>query len=141
MRGEHFEHGADVGVRGFGATPSEAFEAAAQALFRLLCEDVSRVIARVEEPIACEAATLEELFVAYLNELIFLSDSRGLVFGRFEVRITPEPGGFRLAGFALGEPFDRHRHEFTVLPKGATFTALRVAQEGTEWVAQCVVDV
>jgi SHS2 domain-containing protein len=141
MEQEHFEHGADVGVRGFGATPAEAFEGAARALFLLLCEDLSGVRALVEVPIACGAATLEELLVAYLNELIFLSDSRGLVLGRFEVSIAPVPGGFRLSGRARGEAFDRERHEFTVQPKGATFTALRVAQEGTRWVAQCVVDV
>lgn len=112
MEFEHFDHGADVGVRGFGATPAEAFEGAARALFLLLCEDLSEVRGQIEEPIACDAATLEELLVAYLNELIFLSDSRGFVLGRFEVRIAPAPGGFRLSGRAWGEPFDRERHEF-----------------------------
>jgi protein archease len=141
MWSEHFEHAADVGVRGLGATPARAFEGAARALFLLLCEDLSRVREQIEEPVACEAATLEELLVAYLNELIFLSDSRGLVFGRFEVRIDPATRGLRLTGRAWGEPFDSERHEFTVQPKGATFTALRVAREGQRWVAQCVVDV
>gem|GEM_PF-6407977 len=61
---EHFDHGADVGVRGFGATPAEAFEGAARALFLLLCEDLSEVRGQIEEPIACDAATLEELLVA-----------------------------------------------------------------------------
>ena len=31
-RWEHFPHDADVGVRGWGATPAVAFEQAAQAL-------------------------------------------------------------------------------------------------------------
>ena len=141
MRSEHFEHGADVGVRGLGATPAEAFEGAARALFLLLCEDPSKLGDAVEEPIACDAATLEELLVAYLNELIFLSDSRRVVFGRFEVAIRQGLEGFHLAGRAWGEPFDPERHEFTVQPKGATFTALQVARRGEEWVAQCVVDV
>lgn len=138
---EHFDHGADVGVRGFGATPAEAFQGAARALFLLLCEDLSEVRGQIEEPIACDAATLEELLVAYLNELIFLSDSRQIVFGRFEARIQQTPHGFHLGGHAWGEPFDPERHEYTVQPKGATFTALKVEQRGDEWVAQCVVDV
>lgn len=141
MRSEHFEHGADVGIRGFGATPAEAFQAAARALFRLLCEDLSRIREPVVEKVECRAATLEELLVAYLNELLSLSDSRGLVFAGFEVSIEPEAGGLRLAGLARGEAFDPERHDFTVLPKGATFTALRVARDSGEWVAQCVVDV
>jgi SHS2 domain-containing protein len=33
---EHFPHGADVGVRGWGATPAEAFEQAAYALMAVV---------------------------------------------------------------------------------------------------------
>jgi SHS2 domain-containing protein len=139
---EHFEHGADVGVRGFGATAGEAFEAAAQSLFSLLAEGGAAVRTEVEERIEVEAPGLEELLVAYLNELISIADTRGLVFGDFRVEIRgggSEP--FRLTGRARGEPFDPARHEFTVQPKGATYTGLRVAEENGRWVAQCVVDV
>lgn len=140
--GELFDHGADVGVRGFGADPAEAFEGAAQALFSLLAEDLRSARPEVEEVVACEGAGLEELFVAFLNELIFLADSKGLVFGRFRVAIKKGSStGYRLTARAWGEPLDAARHESTVEPKGATFTGLRVAQEGDRWVAQCVVDV
>jgi SHS2 domain-containing protein len=43
---------------------------------------------------------------------------------------------------AWGEPIDPARHEIAVEAKGATFTALEVAQRADgSWVAQCVVDV
>lgn len=139
---EQFEHGADVGVRGFGATPAEAFEGAATALFTLLCDDPTRLRPEASERVEVTAPGLEELLVAYLNELISLADVRGLVFGRFSVSIEAPPGGpARLTGTAGGERFDRERHAFTVLPKGASYTGLRVAEEGGRWVAQCVVDV
>jgi SHS2 domain-containing protein len=139
---EHFEHGADIGVRGFGRTPAEAFTRCAEALFSLLAHDLRGVRPLVEERFACQAPGLEELLVAFLNELIFLADSRGFVFGRFEVAIeTDSSGSHRLTGVARGEPLDPERHESTVEPKGATFTQLRVAQEEGQWVAQCVVDV
>jgi SHS2 domain-containing protein len=142
MKFEHFEHGADVGVRGFGATLAEAFEGTALALFALLAEDPSRVRTPVEERFEVRAAGLEELLVAYLNELISLADTRRLVFGEFEVRIEGDgSAGYRLFAGARGEPFDPARHEWTVQPKGATYTGLRVAQDGQRWVAQCVVDV
>jgi SHS2 domain-containing protein len=138
---EQFEHGADVGVRGFGATPAEAFEGAAEALFALLAEQ-ARVRPQVEEQVEVEAANLEELLVAFLNELISLADLRRLVFGRFHVEISGGSSNpFRLTARVEGEPFDPQRHEFTVVPKGATYTALRVARDGDKWVAQCVVDV
>lgn len=140
-RFEQFEHGADVGVRGLGATPAEAFEGAAAALFTLLAADLTAVQSADTERIAIEAASLDELLVAFLNELISLSDVRRLVFGRVSVAIEGAAGRFRLTAAAEGEPFDPSRHEFTVVPKGASFTALRVAREDGAWLAQCVVDV
>ncbi len=64
--------------------------------------------------------------------------TRHMVFGRFAVTIT----GNLLTATAWGEPVDRARHHPAVEVKGATYTALSVAQrkDGT-WVAQCVVDV
>jgi SHS2 domain-containing protein len=141
MAWEHFEHGADVGVRGRGQSAEQAFEGAACALFALLADDLAAVRPDVQASAECQAANLEELLVAYLNELLFLFDSRHVVFGRFEVAIEQMPGRVRLSGVARGEPFDPERHAFTVLPKGATFTALEVARHDGEWVAQCVVDV
>jgi protein archease len=138
---EHFHHGADIGIRGIGATPSEAFVGAAKAVFSLLSEDLEKVRPLRQEAFVCEATGLEELLVAYLNELISLADTRGLVFGRFAVEITRDSGTARLHAKAWGEAFDASRHESTVLPKGATFTALRVAEQNGHWIAQCVVDV
>jgi SHS2 domain-containing protein len=139
---EHFEHGADVGVRGHGATPEAAFEGAAAALCALLADDPRSVRESVEERVSCEAAGLDDLLVAFLNELIFLMSSRRLVLGRFRVSIERRSGGgMRLDARVFGEPIDPSRHEITVEPKGATFTALRVAREGGRFVAQCVVDV
>jgi SHS2 domain-containing protein len=62
----------------------------------------------------------------------------GLVFGAFEVAIS----GTRLDGRALGEPIDIARHQPAVEVKGATLTALKVAEQlDGSWSAQCVVDV
>jgi len=142
IRYEQFGHGADVGVRGFGATASEAFERAAMALFSLLAEDPSRLGREAEERFEVEAPGLPELLVAFLNELISLADTKHLVFGDFRVRIDENPSGScRLSARARGEPFDAARHRFTVLPKGATYTALAVGRQDGRWVAQCVIDV
>jgi SHS2 domain-containing protein len=139
---EYFEHGADVGVRGFGATPEEAFLGAARALFSLVAEELKGTPGSIEQPLECEAVDLEELLVAFLNELISAADARRLVFCRFEIQIdASRPGHFRLTGRAWGDPYDPSRHESTVEPKGATFTELRVVKEGERWLAQCVVDV
>lgn len=138
---EHFEHAADVGVRGRGETIEEAFAEAARALFALVAEDLENIRLERSEEIQIASPGLEELLVAFLNELIFLFDTRRVVFGKFDLKISQEGPSWRLGGKVFGEPYDPQRHAGTVDPKGATFTALKVAQENGEWTAQCVVDV
>jgi len=87
--------------------------------------------------IACEAPDDELLLVDWLNSLIFEMSTRKWLFGRFAVRID----GHRLTATAWGEPVDRERHQPAVEIKGATYTALRVARENGQWIAQTVVDV
>lgn len=135
-RWEHFPHQADMGVRGVGSTVAEAFEEAALALTAVIT-DPAGVAALERVELRCEAPDLELLLVDWLNALIFEMDTRGVLFGRFAVRID----GGALVGEAWGEPVDVARHSPSVEVKGATYTGLRVAREGDAWVAQCVVDV
>ena len=51
---EHFPHEADVGVRGFGATPAVAFEQGALALTAVVTH--ARVEPLVEVEVSCQAA-------------------------------------------------------------------------------------
>ena len=135
-RWEHFEHGADIGVRGFGPTRAEAFEQAALALTAVITDpDLVHPTEGVE--VVCEADDDELLLAAWLNALIYEMAVRNLLFGRFEVELD----GHRLHGIAFGEPVSAARHRPAVEVKGATYTALRVAQCDGGWLAQTVVDV
>ena len=134
---EHFSHGADIGVRGFGATREQAFEQAALAMSAVIT-DPARIACSGRVEIRAQAPDDELLLVDWLNALVYEMATRNWLFGRFEVRIT----GRRLTAHAWGEPLDSVRHRPAVEVKGATYTALRVAREaGGAWVAQCVVDV
>lgn len=132
---EHFAHGADVGIRGRGATREEAFAEAARALTAVVT-DVDSVVPQFAVPIRCDARDDELLLVAWLDAVIYEMATRHMLFGRFDVCIEDH----RLAAAAWGEPVDRARHQPVVEPKGATMTALRVAREAT-WLAQTVIDV
>lgn len=134
---EHFEHMADIGVRGIGANVDEAFEQAALAVTAVITAP-GRVRATVPVAIRCRGADRELLLVDWINALVYEMASRHMLFGRFVVRIT----GDRLEATAWGEPVDRERHQPVVEVKGATFTALEVAEDAPgQWHAQCVVDV
>jgi SHS2 domain-containing protein len=132
-----FHHGADIGVRGLGATPAEAFANAALALTAVITDPES-VQARERVAITCEERELDYLLVAWLNALVYEMAVRNLLFGRFDVQIE----GTKLRGVAWGEPVDRARHAPAVEVKGATLTELKVTQDAAgKWTAQCVVDV
>ncbi len=136
-RWEHFEHDADIGVRGFGMSKAGAFEQAALALMAVITEP-GRVDARSAVAIGCEAADDELLLVGWLNALIYEMAVRRMLFARFRVAIE----GTRLQASAEGEPLSIPRHQPAVEVKGATFTALRVMQlDNGLWMAQTVVDV
>jgi SHS2 domain-containing protein len=135
-RWEHFSHEADIGVRGFGSSPAQAFEQGALAMTAVVT-DPAAVAAREAVAIECEATDRALLFAEWLNSLIFEMSVRKMLFGRFSVQLD----GARLQARAWGEPVDRVRHHPAVEIKGATYTALRVAREGDEWVAQTVIDV
>jgi SHS2 domain-containing protein len=53
---EHFPHEADVGVRGFGSTPAEAFEQAALALTAVVTHAEVKPVTSIK--VSCEAPDL-----------------------------------------------------------------------------------
>jgi len=134
---EQFSHGADIGVRGTGATLAAAFEGAALALASAVT-DVSAVNVTSEILVECEAPTPPILLFDWLNCVIYEMALRRMVFGRFAVDIE----GGRLRGRAWGEPVDPRRHAPAVEPKGATLTELKVERQADgNWIAQCIIDV
>lgn len=135
-RWEHFAHQADMGIRGIGRTPGEAFEQAALALTAVIT-DPANVHPHEPVTIECSAPDDEMLLVDWLNALIYEMATRKLLFSRFEIDLD----GHRLEACAWGEPVVDERHQPAVEVKGATYTALRVWNENGLWNAQCVVDV
>lgn len=133
---EHFSHDADIGVVGIGPTKAEAFRQAALALTAVIT-DPSRVTPAEPVPVFCQAGNDELLLVEWLNALVYEMAVRRMLFGDFAVAIE----GGALRATAYGEPVDVDRHEPAVEIKGATLTALQVAERAEGWHVQCVVDV
>lgn len=124
-----------MGVRGFGSSLAEAFEQAALAMTALIT-DPTGVRASERVSIECSAPDVELLLAEWLNKLVYEMATRHMLFGKFAVTID----GLQLTAEAWGERVDAHRHHPAVEVKGATYTALRVANEDSNWLAQTVVD-
>jgi tRNA nucleotidyltransferase (CCA-adding enzyme) len=136
-RWEHFEHAADMGVRGIGATREAAFEEAALALCAVIT-DPALVRPDILFEVDCHATNDEFLLVDWLNALISEMSAHRTIFSKFEVTMCDG----RLHGRAWGEAAVPARHHPAVEVKGATLTELEVFQNADGvWTAQCVVDV
>lgn len=134
-RWEHFDHGADIGVRGIASTKAGAFEQAALALAAVVTPP-QQVTPAQQVRVDCRAADDETLLVAWLNALVFEMATRHMLFHDFEVTLADH----RLHATARGEPLTP-AHDAAVEIKGATCTALKVRRDDGQWVAQAVVDV
>ena len=134
---EHFEHDADIGIRGIAATLEQAFEQAAVAMTAVVTDPLMVLDSKAVD-IQCEATDTELLLVSWINELVYVMAVKGLLFKRYQVIIN----NGKLSATAFGEAVNRQKYHPAVEIKGATFTDLHVYQQTDgAWVAQCIVDV
>jgi SHS2 domain-containing protein len=132
---EYFEHGADIGVIGRGATVEEAFAQAARAMFAIMV-DIDDVQPLDAIEVEFDEDDVELALVRWLNGLLAQAREYGLVLSDF----TVPRNGDRWHGTARGERWRDDLARGTEV-KGATLTALAVRQVDGRWDARCVVDV
>lgn len=137
---ETFEHKADVGVRGIGASREEAFAECAKAMFSVMA-DLGKVGSEERFDIEIETNDLESLLVDFLNHLLYLRDVNEIMFSRFNLYITESGGEWKLKGKAFGERINKKKHGIKSDVKAASYHQLKVEEKNGKWLAQCVVDV
>jgi SHS2 domain-containing protein len=132
------EHTADVGVRAWGATEEAVFEEAARGVFWLVCDPGTvgaseRLAVNVESP----SGEHDLLLVAWLNELLYLFETRRILFSEFRVL---ELAGGALRAEVAGETMGP-RHVVCGGVKAATYHALRLEHTADGWQAEVILDV
>ncbi|QDA31633.1 archease [Thermococcus indicus] len=138
---EHYEHTADVGIRGYGESLEGAFEAVALALFDVMV-DVKKVESRECREVEVEGEDLMALLYNFLEELLVLHDMEGLVFGDVDVEIEKTEEGYRLRAKACGEVLDYEKHGPKEEVKAITYHEMRIEQlPDGRWMAQLVPDI
>ncbi|QBS09530.1 archease [Legionella israelensis] len=131
----YFDHDADIGIIGYGASVEECFIDAAEAMFALTAA-LSSVHGHSCVELEFKEKDLELAFVTWLNLLVAKSQAENLVFSRFELQRV----NHLWKGRAWGERW-RDGIARGIEVKGATLTMLSVKQKNKQWIAQCVVDV
>lgn len=137
-RYEPLEHTAEAGVIARGSTLAEAFAAAAEGMYALILE-LEDVEERESREVVLARESTEGLLVDWLLELVFLTETEGLVFRRFEVQ---ELSGTHLRGRAWGERFDPERHRsHNVMVKAVTRHLLEIGRENGCYRVQVLFDI
>lgn len=131
---EYVEHTADVGIRAWGATLGEAFGQAARGLVANIV-DLSQARAVGEARVEVEGETPERLLFRFLEEVLFLVQSRLFVLTEFDVEL----GEGRLVARVRGEAYDAARHGHIHEVKAITFHELAVRAQPPE--VRVIVDI
>jgi len=134
---ELVDHTADIGVRAWGPTAEEVFEQVALATFSLVCDPLD--IGELETvEVTLEAESMDLLLAAWINELLYVFEARGLVLSQFDLL---ELGEHSLRARVSGEPLDTSRHIVCGGVKAATLHELSLQRRDDGWEGFVLLDV
>ena len=134
MRYEEIDHTADVGIRAYGRTLGELFANAAEGMFSLIAElDTVKPVGEIE--IRLTAEDPPTLLLRWLSELLYVHETRHLLFATFDVNAA----GGSLRGRARGEAIDKKRHELKLVIKAVTRHRLTV--DTKKGIAEVIFDI
>ncbi len=139
----------DVGLKAYGKTVDEVFINAAVGMYSLIT-NLNLIQEKKTINISVENSSIEELFVSWLNELIFHFDTYGFIGKRIEIK-SSEFGvqslekhstlTYKLSAKIYGEDFDSTRHESKLLIKAATYHKLRIEKINDIYEAEVIFDI
>lgn len=133
---ETFDHTADIGLIARGRTLRELFANAARGLVDLTVDPEGlRETTRMQ--VTVSAADRDALLVAWLNELLYLLDTR-----RFlprQSRIT-DLSDTTLTAELVGDTVDPGRHAVRRMIKAATYHGLSLREVHGLWEARVILD-
>jgi len=127
------EHTADIKFQAFGSTIEKAFENSALAMFNSMSEE--KIKSKIKKKIKVSGKDNEALLYNFLEELLFLLDSKNFFLSSAKVRIS----GFNLEAELQGDSVKNYETKLDV--KAVTYNQMKVEKKGKIWMCQVVVDV
>lgn len=129
MDGYRFlDHMTDAVIEAYGPTLENAFENAAKGLNDTMV-DLKDVKPDRQVQIQAEGHDLENLLFEWLDKVMLLLVSDGIVMSDFKVKIEEKPDGYRLLATAYGEKLDLRKHSYKVEIKAVTYHEMMVKKD------------
>lgn len=135
----YLEHTADLRFRAYGKTVSECFSNAATALTSAMV-DPETIEEKEERTITLEAEDFERLLHDFLSEILFMFETEGLLFKKFEVGVGDKRGNYLNARF-VGEEYNPEKHKIKKEIKAVTYHEMKIKKENDLWVAEVLCDI
>lgn len=139
-----FDHTADIGLEIWGDTFIAIFEEAGKALFSVILESKEVLPKNIFE-IELKAESGEELFLKWLKELLYIFETKKIVFSEFNIlTLAPEikdAGGWTLTAKALGEALNLDLHQLGKEVKAITRHQFEFNKTESGFRAQVILDI
>jgi SHS2 domain-containing protein len=137
---EIIDHTADIGIVAYGKTKREVFINAAKGMFEIIAGENRDLKENFYAKIKLEAKSLEDLLIAWLNELLYISEVKLVILNKFKIKelsdgqIKAEVGGTKINHLSI-----RVKREV----KAVTYHRLEIKkdEESGLWSAQVIFDI
>ncbi len=136
-RYEQIPHTADIAAKVYGESLSELFENAAFAMFSLMA-DLEGLSPAESVDIQAEGPDKEGLLISWLNEVLYISYIKQILFSEFSIK-TLEEG--KLQAVARGEKIGTDMSRVKAEIKAATHHDLKITKTDSRYEVTIVFDV
>jgi len=134
------EHTADIKFVAFGKSIEEVFENSAMAVKKVICGKKIKEKITEEISLHSKGKGIEGLMYDFLEEFLFLFDSKGFLLGKIKkIEIKEKLGKYSLKCKMAGD--NAQNYEISSHVKAVTYNEMFVRKEGKKWISQVVIDV
>lgn len=137
---EILEHTADIGIMAYGKTKREVFTNTAKGMFEIIAGETKNLKKNFYDKIKLEADNPEGLLFAWLNELLYISETRLVILNKFQIKKLSD---FQIEGEVEGIKIDPLFVKIKKEIKAVTYHRLEIKEdkESGLWRAQIIFDI
>jgi SHS2 domain-containing protein len=136
MRFKFLEHTADIKFQCYGSNLNQAFESAGLAFFESIT-DTKKIKKTIHKSIKLKSQDLKSLLYDFLEELLFLHETKRLVFSEFKIKVNEKKSS--LTADLWGEKL-KPRHEIKNVIKAVTYNDM-IIEQNKKVMIQVVLDI
>ena len=130
---------ADIAYEAYGKDLNEMFENAAFAIFELSA-NLKTVEAKEKLEINLENEKIENLLYDFLSEILFLKDSKYMVFKKVKINIK-DGEKYQLKAVLEGDTINPEKQKLENDIKAVTMHMFKIEKEQNSWKATVVLDI